>query len=190
MKRSKADAAETRRRIVNTAAAAFRARGIAGAGLADVMAAAGLTHGGFYRHFDSKDQLVSEAIVAATDSVAEAMASVASRGQAGAGLKEVTSAYLSASHRDDLESGCPLAALGSEIARSDHAARQAATEGFLKLVDVLAAQSGRPHSQAARRKAMVALSAMVGALIMSRIVTDPDVSATLLEQTAIQLVKA
>jgi len=190
MRRSKIEAAETRRRIVETAASEFRGRGIAAAGLSDLMAAAGLTHGGFYRHFDSKDQLISEAITAATDSVAEAMTSVASHGEAGAGLKEITTAYLSVDHRDAPESGCPLAALGCEIARSDLASRQAATDGFLKLIDVLAAQTGKPHSEAAKRKAMVALSAMIGALIMSRVVTDPDISTALLEQTAKQLVKA
>lgn len=190
MRRSKVEAAETRRRIVQTAASEFRGKGIAGAGLAELMAAAGLTHGGFYRHFDSKDQLVSEAIAVASESVAEGMASVAARGEPGAGLKEVTAAYLSADHRDDPGTGCPFAMLGSEIARSDQASRQAATDGFLKLVDIIAAQSGKPHSRAAKRKAMVDLSAMIGALTMSRIITDPDISTALLEQTAKQIVKA
>jgi TetR/AcrR family transcriptional repressor of nem operon len=190
MRRSKVEAAETRRRIVETAANEFRRRGIASAGLSDLMAAAGLTHGGFYRHFESKDQLVSEAIAVATESMAEGMASVASRGKAGAGLKEVAAAYLSANHRDDPETGCLFATLGSEIARGDRAARQAATDGFLKLVDIIAAQMEKPHSKAARRKAMVMLSSMFGALIMSRVVTDPLLSRDLLEQTEKQLAKA
>lgn len=190
MRKSKLEAAETRRRIVATAAEEFRRRGIAGAGVSEVMAAAGLTHGGFYRHFNSKDQLVGEAIAAAADSVAQAMSTAVSLDGAGSGLKAATTAYLSRKHRDDPAFGCPLASLGSEIARSDGPTRQAATDGFLRLVDLLAAQAGKPHSEAAKRKAIVALATMIGALTLSRVVSDPALSDTILAAAGGQLDRA
>ena len=95
-------------------------------GLADLMKAAGLTHGGFYKHFASKDQLVAEATVAALDSIIEELAAQPT-------VNSAVAAYLSTRHRDSPASGCPLAALGGELARSDKRARAAATAGFVSL---------------------------------------------------------
>src|SRR5277367_3853552 len=140
MRRSKREAAETRQRIVKAAAAKFRQNGIDGTGLSDLMAAAGLTHGGFYRHFDSKDQIVEEACAAASVS---AVATFFSNKSPQNGLRARVAKYLSAAHRDDPSAGCPLVALGSEIARSDEKTRAVATRAFLDLVDIIAAESGR-----------------------------------------------
>jgi TetR/AcrR family transcriptional repressor of nem operon len=112
MRKSKQEAAETRRRIVKAAAAKFRQNGIGGTGLSDLMAAADLTHGGFYRHFDSKDQIVAEACTAAVDSLVEQLAAAASGKSPQRGLKTIAENYLSATHRDVPADGCPLAALG------------------------------------------------------------------------------
>jgi len=179
MKKSKIEAAETRRRIVKTAAAEFRRKGINGAGVNDVMAAAGLTHGGFYRHFDSKDELVAEACAAAIDS-AEATNQCPALGKDG--LEAILADYLSTDHRDNPSEGCVLAGLGSELARSDDKTRAAATAGFLKLVDAFA-QQYRMKPQAAKAQALVTASAIIGAITMSRIVTDPKLSAAILRQT-------
>jgi TetR/AcrR family transcriptional regulator, transcriptional repressor for nem operon len=185
MKKSKLESAETRRRIVRTAAAEFRRNGINGTGLSDLMAAAGLTHGGFYRHFGSKDQLVAEACSAAMESVAEAMEATAAHRPAKKNrLQAIAERYLSMDHRDDRSDGCPLAGLGSELARSDDSTRAAATAGFLKLVDAVAGESGRTtKTGVAKARALVALSAMIGAVTMSRIVTDSKLSAAILQQT-------
>ena len=102
MKKSKQEAAETRQRIVKTAA---MRNGINGTGLSDLMAAAGLTHGGFYRHFDSKDQLVAECCAAAIDSVAESLISALSRKAKRSGVEALATSYLSKAHRDN-SSGC------------------------------------------------------------------------------------
>ena len=179
MKKSKIEAAETRRRIVKTAAAEFRRKGINGAGVNDVMAAAGLTHGGFYRHFDSKDELVAEACAAAIES-AEATNQCPALGKDG--LEAILADYLSTDHRDNPSEGCVLAGLGSELARSDDKTRAAATAGFLKLVDAFA-QQYRMKPQAAKARALVTASAIIGAITMSRIVTDPKLSAAILRQT-------
>jgi TetR/AcrR family transcriptional repressor of nem operon len=127
MRRSKAEATQTRERIVKTAAAEFRRNGIAATGLSDLMAAAGLTHGGFYRHFDSKDQLAVEACRDALVSMTDGMA-------AQDDLAVVVSNYLSPKHRDCPENGCPLAALGSEFGRADESLRAEAADGYLRMV--------------------------------------------------------
>jgi TetR/AcrR family transcriptional regulator, transcriptional repressor for nem operon len=187
MRRSKQEAAETRRRIVNAAAAKFRQNGIGGTGLSDLMAAAGLTHGGFYRHFDSKDQIVAEACAAAKES---AIAKFFSKKSPQSGLKARVAKYLSPAHRDDPSAGCPLAALGSEIARCDEKTRAAATQAFLELVNIIAAESGKTRPDVARRRALVVAATMVGALTMSRIVTDRELSTAILQQSEKHLVHA
>src|SRR5882724_11674431 len=107
MRKSRQETAETRERIVRTAAHEFGQHGIAKTGLADVMSAAGLTHGGFYKHFDSKDQLVAEAIQKSMDTLLLTMEKV----QGDAGLETIVKEYVSRTHRDNTQEVCPLAAL-------------------------------------------------------------------------------
>jgi TetR/AcrR family transcriptional repressor of nem operon len=170
MRKSREAAAETRKRIVRAAASKFRENGIGATALAELMKAAGLTHGGFYKHFASKDQLVAEATTVAVDTLLEEMAAHPTVGAA-------VAAYLSTDHRDNPASGCPLAALGGELARSDKKAREAATAGFVRLVDLLAGPAGTAE---ARRRALVAAATMIGAVTMSRAVTDPGLSTEIL----------
>jgi TetR/AcrR family transcriptional repressor of nem operon len=189
MRKSKQEAAETRRRIVKAAAAKFRQNGIGGTGLSDLMAAAGLTHGGFYRHFDSKDQIVAEACTAAAKSLAEQLAASVCKKSPQRGLKAIVENYLSAAHRDEPADGCPIAALGSEIARGDERTRDAATQALLKFVEIIASQFGKTRPDVARRRALVAAATMIGALTMSRIVTDSELSATILRQAERHLIR-
>lgn len=183
MRRSKQEAAETRRRIISTAAVEFRRNGINNTGLSDLMAAAGLTHGGFYRHFQSKDELVVEACDAAVRSMVDRFAAAAAGKSAQSRLEAAAARYLSLNHRDDPAHGCPLAALGSEIARCDEGVRSAATKGFLRLVEIIAAQYEGTRPDLARQRALAAASMMIGALTMSRMVTDPELSSEILSQT-------
>jgi TetR/AcrR family transcriptional regulator, transcriptional repressor for nem operon len=178
MRKSREEAAETRQRIVRAAAREFREKGIVASGLADLMKAAGLTHGGFYKHFASKDQLVAEATVAAMDSILEELAAHPTVSAAVAG-------YLSPRHRDNPASGCPLAALGAELARSDDRARAAATAGFVRFVDILA---GKARTADVRRRALVAAVTMIGAVTMSRVVSDPQLSAEILDAAGKSLI--
>ena len=112
MRKSREEAAQTRRRIVEAASCEFRKNGIVATGLNDLMKAAGLTHGGFYKHFESKDQLVAEATTVALDALLEGMAAHPT-------INAAVAAYLSTRHRDNPASGCPLVAIGSELSRSD-----------------------------------------------------------------------
>jgi TetR/AcrR family transcriptional repressor of nem operon len=181
MRRSKVEAAETRKKIIETAAELFRRDGIHATGLADIMTAAGLTHGGFYRHFDSKDQLVAEAFDAGFESLFDVAKAVTRKQTGKHPIKAIADNYLAAKHRDDPAGGCPFAGMGSELARADDATRAAATDGFLELVDVIVAQMPRKKPEIAKSDAIFMVSAMTGALIMSRIVNDAKLSASILQ---------
>jgi TetR/AcrR family transcriptional repressor of nem operon len=177
MRKSREEAAQTRKRIVTAASEEFRKNGIVATGLTELMRAAGLTHGGFYKHFESKDQLVAEACADAVETaICARLAAAASQGAGAA------AAYLSTGHRDDPATGCPLSAIGSELARNDEKTRAAATAGFLKLVEIMSGQFGKLPPATARRRALVAVATMIGALTMSRIVTDPKLSAEILKE--------
>ena len=188
MRKSNREAAETRSRIVQVAASEFRKNGVSGTGLNDLMAAAGLTHGGFYKHFQSKDQLVAEAYVVAGNQLTDSItAALAASHATESGLAGAAAAYLSTAHRDNPAQGCPLAALGSEIARCSEATRTAATESFSKFVDLIAAQAGDVSPVDARRQALVDACTMIGALTLSRVVNDPALADAILEHARMSL---
>ena len=176
MRRSRDETAVTRRNIVKTAGIRFRQNGICETGLADLMESAGLTHGGFYRHFDSKDQLISEASADAFAANAAEMEAAASTAKGRKALEAIANAYLSPEHRKDRAHGCPLAALGSELARSEKSTRSAATEGLLKMIAIVAERMKDPNTDRAKKSASVFVGTMLGALTMARIVADPKVS--------------
>ena len=142
MRKSKAETAKTRERIVAVASESIRTQGIEATGVAEIMAAAGLTHGGFYRHFSSKEELVREAIALCRKDFVAGTLAAADEG-AGAMLEHFQE-YATPAHRDDLGSGCPLAANGSEIVRADVQTRHLATEGF-RLIYEKAAPFMRPQ---------------------------------------------
>jgi TetR/AcrR family transcriptional repressor of nem operon len=176
LRKSKLEAAQTREAIVAAAATVIRRTGIAEASLADMMAAAGLTHGGFYRHFRNKEHLVSEALSAA----GEKAITTIGRNMAKGGLNAAVDGYLSTSHRDSPTPNCPFAALGSEMARSGKETKAAATEVLEKLFATLAGDT--PDREEARGDAIVALSTMIGAMTLARVVADSDLSSEILDR--------
>jgi TetR/AcrR family transcriptional repressor of nem operon len=169
MKRSKADTAETRKKIVDTAAREFRRNGIHATGVSEIMAAVGLTHGGFYRHFTSKEQLVAEACAASGTFVRRAEAAAELGDES---LMAVLRVYLSKEYHDDYDGGCAWVAIGSELARADIDARRAASEGFRRLVDTIAKLDVEKAPELARADAMFKVSAMIGAVTVSRMMDD------------------
>ena len=180
MRKSKQEALKTRERIVAAASEEFRQHGIVATGLADLMAAAGLTHGGFYKHFRSKDELISEAASAAIATSTKAMKSVGSERPGRAGLKMLVAKYLAADHRDDPGAGCPIAALGAELARCDEKSRDAATQGLRDYFGVLASHFDSLKPGEAKNRAMASFATMVGALILARIANDEKLSQAIL----------
>jgi TetR/AcrR family transcriptional repressor of nem operon len=174
VRKSNKEAALTREAIVATAADYIRSAGLMETSVVDVMTAAGLTHGGFYKHFRNKDHLVTEAIATAGDKVVAAVGEIIAEG----GLNAVADTYLSTNHRDAATPLCPFASLGSELGRSGEATKSAATAVLERLVAELT-QTARGAE--ARGDAIAALSTMVGALTLSRIVSDPGFSAEILD---------
>ena len=180
MKVSREKAAQTRDRIVEQASALFRAKGFGKVGVADIMKAADLTHGGFYGHFDSKDDLAVEAS-------RRALAGSAARWQlivAEARDKPypaVIEHYLSSRHRDEPAAGCALSALGTDAARASSGLRGVFAEGLRALVDILTDALPGFSKPAKRRKAVAAMATMVGAVTLARAVDDPGLSEEILD---------
>jgi TetR/AcrR family transcriptional regulator, transcriptional repressor for nem operon len=180
MKKSKVETAETRKRIIETAAAEFRQKGVQATRVADVMAAAGLTHGGFYRHFDSKEHLLTEACSTVMGNM-ETMATDAVEGGKRA-FEQYVATYLSREFHETYGKGCPFATMGSELAHADEPTRQTLTEGFETWIALIARQSPEEEASAARADAIFKLSAMVGAVTMARIVDDEAFAQEILSQ--------
>ena len=182
---SKAHKRETRQKVVRTAARTFRARGISGVGVADLMRQAGLTHGGFYAHFRSKDELVAAACAEGMLESSTSLVSSMKEASPDGGLSTYIRAYLSRSHRDDSATGCVIASLGPEIVRGSPETRHAFTEALQRYVAELATftvdDGDGPASREATEDAMyVLLSGMAGALLVSRAVDNPAVSDRIL----------
>ncbi len=189
MKVSKEQMAENRERILDTAAQLFREKGFDGIGVADLMKSAGLTHGGFYGHFASKDDLMAQATERALGRLQSAWAQLA-RGAAEQDqdpLAAVEAAYLSARHRDAPGHGCLLAALGSDAARQGPAVRQAVTEGVRQQVEGLATLVPGRTKAAKRQRALADYASLVGAMVLARAVDDAALSDEILQATAAAL---
>ncbi|WP_404373212.1 TetR/AcrR family transcriptional regulator [Corallococcus coralloides] len=166
-------------RIVESASRAIRRNGYAGAGVADIMKDAGLTHGGFYAHFPSREAMLAEAADrAGADSLAT-LAQIASRAPRGQGLDALVAAYLSKAHAEGIESGCPLAASGSEVSRQSPEVRHAATRRIKELIDLVAREVPEWGQQGAHERALVTVATMVGALMLARAVDDTRLSDAL-----------
>src|SRR5262245_33597785 len=173
--------AGTRRRIVEGAAAALCARGPSGVGVADLMREAGLTHGGFYAHFPSKDALVAEAVGAAAEQSVRNLRTAVKRASDKPALKAIVDSYLSIAHRDEPERGCSLVALGTELARDSPAARRALTTQIVGLLGLLAEHVRDRRGATRRRQAMATLACLVGALTLSRIADNRALSDEILD---------
>jgi TetR/AcrR family transcriptional repressor of nem operon len=167
MKVTKAQAQANRAQIVETASTLFRERGYDGVGVADLMAAAGFTHGGFYKHFGSKADLIAEATacgMARTTALPDDV-----------GSAEFVRNYLSRAHRDGRASGCTMAALGGDAARQPEAVRATFAAGIESLLAALSPQSAAPadaDAGQARAKSLDMLAHAVGALVLSRACPD------------------
>jgi len=171
----------THERIVSVAARAIRRSGYDGTGVADIMKEAGLTHGAFYSHFASREAMLAEAAAKACAESAAATAEVAVGASPGTALKAMLAAYLSREHVEQLEAGCPLAALGSETCRQAPDVRRVATRHIKAMIDLLARQSPDWGQRSAHERALVVLSTMVGAVMLARAVDEPSLSDSLRE---------
>jgi TetR/AcrR family transcriptional repressor of nem operon len=182
---SRAEKAKSHDRIVQVAATRFRETGVEGVGVADLMKDAGLTHGGFYRHFASRDELVAEAIERALSEGSQAVAAVAQVQDCP--LDALVDAYLSTAHRDALATSCAVTTLAADVARANQKARSAYTRQVDAYLELLTTLISGNTPRARRRKALAALSTLVGAVSMARAVNDDKLSREILKSVADEL---
>lgn len=180
MRVSRAQAEENRRSVVSTAGRLFREHGIDGIGLSDLMAAAGLTHGGFYKQFGSKDDLVVQACDRALADSAEKWTRMAESGSDDP-LAELISQYLSRAHRDRPGEGCAFAALAPDAARHTPELIRSFEAGVKSHLEVLDRVMQASPSREKQSDSAVVLSTMVGALLLSRVVKDESLSRRILD---------
>lgn len=188
MGNSRADKAESHDRIVRVAAARFRESGVDGIGVADLMKDAGLTHGGFYRHFDSREVLVAEAIEHALHDGSQAIVALANSNlDRPTLLAALVDGYLSAAHRDGLATSCAVTTLAGDVARCNDRTRSAYTRQVDTYLVVLTKLIASDKQTLRRVKAITALSALVGAVSLARAVNDEKLSREILETVADEL---
>jgi TetR/AcrR family transcriptional regulator, transcriptional repressor for nem operon len=171
----------THDRIVKTAARAIRRAGYSGAGVAEIMNEAGLTHGGFYAHFDSREGMLAEAADRAGADGMALLARVAAAAPPKKALEAMLRTYLSKEHVESVETGCAIAALGSELPRQSPKVRRAATRRIKEMIDLVARQSPDWGQPGAHEHALVTLATALGALVLARAVDDPKLSNALRE---------
>ena len=169
----------THDRIVDAASRAIRRSGYHGTGVADIMKAAGLTHGGFYAHFPSRDAMLAEAADRAGGDAVVLMERVAAAAPPQQALQAMMQAYLSDEHVKGIETGCATAALGSEMPRQAPEVRRAATRRIKEMIDLVARHSNDWGQPGAHEQALAAVSTMVGALVLARAVDDDRLSESL-----------
>jgi TetR/AcrR family transcriptional regulator, transcriptional repressor for nem operon len=180
MRYSREHKLETHARIVKKASVRIREKGAHGIGVADLMKDAGLTHGGFYAHFDSREALVIEAFAYAMDRSTERWRKLAETTPPEKRMATIVESYLTPLHRDDPGHGCAVTALGAEIARESPKTRKAFAAKLEQMVDMLAEQIPDVPRKAARKQALATLSTMVGTLVLARIAGSGELSDDIL----------
>lgn len=180
----------THERIVKTAARAIRRSGYGGAGVAEIMKEAGLTHGGFYAHFESREAMLAEAADRAGAETVATMERVTTTAPPEQALQAIIRTYLSKAHFEAVETGCAVAALGSEMPRQSPQVRRAATRRIKEMIDLVGRHSPEWGQPGAHERALVTVSTLVGALVLARAVDDSKLSDALREAALKQLTPA
>ncbi len=183
MRSTKVKAAEHREQIIAAAAQEFRARGFAGIGVADLMRRVGLTHGGFYAHFESKSELMELACRRAVSDMLDQWQAKVDLAP-GDAIAAIVRPYLSAEHRDQPATGCLMATLGPEAAREGEAVRRAVSESMEDVLNTLSRHMGEADSAQARRQAILLFATLVGAMVAARAASDQALSDELLATVA------
>ncbi|MDB5988280.1 MAG: hypothetical protein JWR16_3333 [Nevskia sp.] len=176
---SQASKAQTHQRVVQAAAAQFRQNGIDGISLADLMKELGLTHGGFYKHFGSRDELVAEAIDYALEDSEQTMRELLFKGGK-PNLARYLKTYLSETHRDSRATGCSFTALAGDVARKGEALQTAMAEQIERNLELVGEALDQVRPDQRRNQALLLLSTLYGALMMARTVGDSALSREIL----------
>jgi TetR/AcrR family transcriptional regulator, transcriptional repressor for nem operon len=180
MRYSREHKLETHARIVKRASVRLREKGAHGIGVADLMKDAGLTHGGFYAHFDSREALVIEAFAHAMDRSTERWRKIGETTPPDKRLAMIVDSYLTPVHRDDPGHGCAIPTLGAEIARESPKTRKAFAAKLDQMIDMMADQISDVSRKAARKQATSAIATMMGTLVMARVAGTGEFSEEIL----------
>jgi TetR/AcrR family transcriptional repressor of nem operon len=186
MRVSRIQAAENRQTVIDVASRLFRERGFDGIGLKDLMKGAGLTQGAFYKQFASKDDLAAQASRRALESAFSRWSAAAAANPEDP-LGAVIAFYLSTGHREERMEGCPIVALGSDAARQGSDVKASFEAGIREYLELLGRWVSEADGDDPSGKAMAILSTMVGALLLSRAVNDPDLAQAFLDAAAQQV---
>lgn len=181
MRYSREHKQETHARIVKKASVRLREKGAHGVGVADLMKEAGLTHGGFYAHFDSREALVIEAFAYAMDRSMAHWRKIVEQTPPDKRLARIVESYLTPVHRDDPGHGCAVPSLGAEIARESQRTRKAFAAKLEEMIDIVAEQIPDLPRKTARKQAMAALATMMGTLVLARIAGNSEFSGEILD---------
>jgi TetR/AcrR family transcriptional regulator, transcriptional repressor for nem operon len=180
MRYSREHKQETHARIVRKASVRLREKGAHGVGVADLMKEAGLTHGGFYAHFDSREALVVEAFAYAMDRSNERWRKMAEQTAPEQRLATIVDTYLSPLHRDDPGHGCAVPSLGAEIARESPKTRKAFAAKVEQMIEMIADQIPDLPRKVACREAAAAVATMMGTLVLARVAGSGEFSEEIL----------
>ena len=164
---------EVHQKIVKDASRRVRAEGLTGAAVSAVMRDAGLTHGGFYKHFESKDELLAESLREGFQEIADRLAQAGDQSQPETAWRAIVKTYLSPEHCDHAECGCPLVALGPELARADKAMRPQILEALVKYKDRMVPFMPGRRTTDKERAFFTIFSTMIGAIEIARILPEP-----------------
>jgi TetR/AcrR family transcriptional repressor of nem operon len=187
MRVTRIQAEENRQAVINVASRLFRERGFDGIGLKDVMEGAGMTQGAFYKQFSSKEDLIAQASARALEATTrKCLAAIANNPEDPLGA--VMAYYLSKEHRDEVMDGCPMVALASDAVRQGAGVKASFEAGIKAHLNVLESSIFAAGDKRPDGKAMTILSMMVGALLLSRVVNDPDLAQAFLD-TAVEQVR-
>ena len=181
MRYSKEHKFQTHAKIVKRASIKLREKGAHGIGVADLMKEAGLTHGGFYAHFDSRDALVIEAVSHAMDRSTERWRKLSEQTPPDKRLAKIVNTYLGTDHRDDPGHGCAVPALAAEMARESAKTRRAFAGRMDEMIEMLTDQYDGMPRKAARKQAVSALATMMGTLVMARVAGNSELSDEILK---------
>ena len=181
MRYSREHKQETHDRIVKKASVRLREKGAHGIGVADLMKEAGLTHGGFYAHFDSREALVIEAFAYAMDRSMENWRKITDEVAPEKRLAMIAESYLSTLHRDNPGHGCSIPALGAEIARESPKTRKAFAGKLDEMIEMMADYIPNQPRKAARKQAIATLAAMAGTMLLARIAGSSELSDEVLK---------
>ncbi|MBC3916987.1 TetR/AcrR family transcriptional regulator [Undibacterium sp. CY18W] len=192
MRTSREQAAQTRERIVETAARLYRERGINGIGVADLMNEAGLTHGGFYKHFESKEALIAEACAAALEATKTELRRKIAAAPDDEALSTLVHTYLSKAHSDNPGLGCTIATLGPEAIRQDGIGKETIQQGVNNLLALISTQLQREgvDNDEVEAKAHAVLASMIGGLLLSRMMDSPTKTKAVLRDTSDFILKS